>query len=90
MGDIDSEYKVRSNKRGDQIMTFQEMVDSIEKLSIEDQDELFELIRKRRIEQRRSEILANAQRTFQAVDEGTAKRGSFEDIKSFLLEDEEE
>jgi hypothetical protein len=72
------------------MMTFQEMVDSIEKLSVEDQDELFELIRKRRIEQRRSEILANAQRTFQAVDEGTAKRGSFEDIKSFLLEDEEE
>ncbi len=35
-------------------MTFQEMVDSIEKLSPEDQDELFELIRKRRIEQRRS------------------------------------
>lgn len=71
-------------------MTFQEMVDSIEKLSPEDQDELFELIRKRRIEQRRSEILANAQRAFKAVDEGTAKRGSFEDLKSYLLEDDEE
>jgi hypothetical protein len=71
-------------------MTFQEMVDSIEKLSTEDQDELFELIRKRRIEQRRSEILANAQRAFKAVDEGTAKRGSFEDVKSYLLEDDEE
>jgi hypothetical protein len=71
-------------------MTFQEMVDSIEKLSTEDQDELFELIRKRRIEQRRSEILANAQQTFKAVDEGTAKQGSFEDIKSYLLEDDEE
>jgi hypothetical protein len=71
-------------------MTFQEMVDSIEKLSTEDQDELFELIRKRRIEQRRSEILANAQIVFKAVDEGTAKRGSFEDVKSYLLEDDEE
>lgn len=71
-------------------MTFQEMVDSIEKLSTEDQEELFELIRKRRIEQRRSEILANAQRAFKAVDEGTAKRGSFEDLKSYLLEDDEE
>jgi hypothetical protein len=71
-------------------MTFQEMVDSIEKLSTEDQDELFELIRKRRIEQRRSEILANAQIAFKAVDEGTAKRGSFEDVKSYLLEDDEE
>jgi prlF antitoxin for toxin YhaV_toxin len=68
-------------------MTFQEMVDSIEKLSTEDQEELFELIRKRLIEQRRSEILANARLAFKAVDEGTAKRGSFEDVKSYLLEE---
>jgi hypothetical protein len=60
-------------------MTFQEMVDSIEELSTEDQDELFELIRKRRIEQRRSEILANAQIALKAIDEGTAKRGSFDE-----------
>jgi hypothetical protein len=71
-------------------MTFQEIVDSIEELSTEDRDELFELIRKRRVEQRRSEILANAQIAFRAVDEGTAKRGSFEDVKSYLLEDNEE
>jgi hypothetical protein len=71
-------------------MTFQEIIDSIEKLSTEDQDELFELIRKRRVEQRRSEILANARRVLQAVDDGTAKRGSFEDIKSYLLADDEE
>jgi hypothetical protein len=69
-------------------MTLQEMVDSIEKLSTEDRDELFELIRKRRIEQPRSEILANAQIAFKAVDKGTAKRGSFEDVKSYLLEEE--
>ena len=68
-------------------MTFQEIVDSIEKLSTEDQEELFELIRKRRIEQRRSEIVANARLAFKAVDEGTAKRGSFEEIKSYLLEE---
>ena len=71
-------------------MTFQEMVDSIEKLSTEEQEELFELIRKRRIEQRRTELSANARLAFKAVDEGTAKRGSFEDMKSYLLEDDEE
>ena len=71
-------------------MTFQEMVDSIEKLSTEDQDELFELVRKRRVEQRRSEILTNAQIVLKAVDEGTARRGNFEDVKSYLLEDDEE
>jgi hypothetical protein len=71
-------------------MTFQDMVESIEQLSIEDQDELFELVRKRRIEQRRSEIFTNAQRVFQAGKQGTAKRGDFADIKSYLLEDDEE
>jgi hypothetical protein len=71
-------------------MTFQDMVESIEQLSIEDQDELFELIRRRRTEQRRSEILANAQRVFQAEDQRMTKRGSFADIKSYLLADDEE
>jgi hypothetical protein len=59
----------------------------VEELLTEDQDELFELIRKRRIEQRRIEqILANAQIALKAVDEGTVKRGNFEDVKSYLLE----
>jgi hypothetical protein len=71
-------------------MTFQGMVELIEQLSIEDQDELFELIHKRRTEQRRSEILANAQRVVQAAEQGMAKRGSFADIKSYLLKDDEE
>ncbi|WP_373547067.1 hypothetical protein [Chamaesiphon sp.] len=71
-------------------MTFQEMIDLIEELSTEDQDELFELIRKRRVEQRGAEILANAQIAFKAVEEGTARRGSFEDVKSYLLEEEME
>ena len=42
-------------------MTIQEIIDQVESLSIEDRDQLFELIRKRRIENRRAEILANAQ-----------------------------
>ncbi len=71
------------------MMTFQEIVDSIEGLSMEDQDELFELIRKRRIEARRAEIAANAQEVFKAVETGTDKRGSFEDLKAYLLDDSE-
>jgi hypothetical protein len=70
--------------------TFQEIVDSIESLSMEDQEELFELIRKRRVEARRTEIAANAQEAFKAVEMGTAKRGSFEDLKAYLLTDENE
>jgi hypothetical protein len=44
----------------------------------------------RRIEQRRSEIFANAQRAFLTGEQGTAKRRKFADIKSYLLEDDEE
>jgi hypothetical protein len=72
------------------MMTFQEIVDSIEGLSMEDQEQLFELIRKRRVEARRAEIAANAQEVFKAVEMGTAKRGSFEDLKAYLLTDENE
>lgn len=71
-------------------MTFQEIVDSIGNLSIEDRDRLFELIRKQKIEERENEILANAQTVFRAVETGTAKRGTFEDLKSYLLADDEE
>jgi hypothetical protein len=71
------------------MMTFQEIIESIEILPIEDQDYLFELIRKRRIEQRRSEILANAQESMQAVKDGTAKRGSVRDLIADLLGDDD-
>lgn len=57
----------------------------MEELSEEDQELLFELIHKRRVEARRGEIAANAQETFQAIKAGTAKWGSFEDVKTYLL-----
>ena len=40
---------------------FQDLIESVESLSIEDQDYLFELIHKRRIEKRREEIAKNGQ-----------------------------
>ncbi|WP_192925037.1 hypothetical protein [Sodalinema gerasimenkoae] len=43
-------------------MTFQQIIESTEALPDEEQERLFELLRKRRIEARRSEIAANAQR----------------------------
>ena len=71
-------------------MTFQEIIDSIEVLPTEDQDQLFELIHKRRIEARRAKIAANAQEVFEAVEMGTAKRRTFEELKSYLLENDDE
>ena len=66
-------------------MTFQEIIDSIEALPEDDQDLLFDLIRKRRIEARRAEIAVNAQAVLQAVESGTVWRGSFQEMKAYLL-----
>jgi hypothetical protein len=70
-------------------MTFQELIDAIESLPIENQDYLFELIRKRRIEKRRDEIAANAKEVFKAVEMGTTKRGSVEDLIADLVAEDE-
>ena len=69
---------------------FQDIIDSLESLSIEDQDYLFDLIRKRRVEKRRLEIQQNGEETLQALASGKAKKGTVEDIKAYLLEDEQE
>ena len=69
------------------MMTLQEIIDQVQSLSIEEQDQLFELIRKRRIENRRAEILANAQEVMEAFKNGTAKRGSVDDLIADLLGD---
>jgi hypothetical protein len=71
------------------MMVFQEIIESIEVLSIEDQDYLFELIRKRRIENRRREILANSEEVMKSFKDGTAKRGSVDDLIADLLGDDD-
>jgi hypothetical protein len=72
-------------------MTYQEIIEQIESLPIEEQDDLFELIRKRRVEQRRTEIATNGERLRQAVKIGAAKSfDNVEDLKSYLFADDEE
>ena len=71
------------------MMTFQKIIESIETLPVEDQDYLFDLIRRRRISQRRTEILAKDQEAMQAVKDGTAKRGSVQDLIADLLENDD-
>ena len=71
------------------MMTFQKIIESIETLPVEDHDYLFDLIHRRRISQRRTEILANAQEAMQAVKDGTAKRGSVQDLIADLLENDD-
>ncbi len=70
-------------------MTLQEIIEQVQSLSIEDQDQFFDWIRKRRIENRRDEILANAKEVMEAFKNGTAKRGSVDDLIADLLGDDD-
>ena len=72
-------------------MTDPEIIDRIESLPVEEQDDLFELIRKRRIEQQRTEIAEVGERLRQEVRMGTALSfDNVEDLKSYLFADDEE
>jgi hypothetical protein len=66
-------------------MTVEDIVESIDRLSIEDQEKLFELIHKRRIEQQEVEILASRRELKQAISDGTAKKGNVRDLIADLL-----
>lgn len=67
---------------------FHELVEYVDALSETDQEMLFDLIRKRRIEKRREEIAENAAQTLAAVRAGTAKRGSVKDLMLDVLNDD--
>jgi hypothetical protein len=71
------------------VMTVQDIVKSIEQLSIEDQEELFEVIRQRRIRQQEAEILVSRAELKQAIADGTAKRGNVQDLVADLLGDDD-
>ncbi|NET01223.1 MAG: hypothetical protein F6K61_11750 [Sphaerospermopsis sp. SIO1G1] len=67
------------------MMNLQEIIHCIEKLPIEEKDYLFEFLRQQQIENRKMEILANAQEVKEAFKNGTAKRGSVDDLIADLL-----
>lgn len=69
------------------MMTVEDIVESIDLLSIEDQEKLFELVRKRQVEQQEAEILASRRELKQAIANGTAKKGSVQDLIIDLLGD---
>jgi len=71
-------------------MTFQEIVNSIGSLSTEERDRLFDLIRQQRIEEQETETLANYRELQQAIKDGTAKKGSVQDLIGDLLGDNDE
>ncbi|BDA72105.1 hypothetical protein N9414_12978 [Calothrix sp. PCC 7716] len=72
-----------------QAPTLQTIIDSVEALSEDEQDVLFELIYKRRIAKRRQEIAESALTTMQAVSNGTAIRGTAAELMANIFGDEE-
>ncbi|MGK7900506.1 MAG: hypothetical protein AB4352_03655 [Hormoscilla sp.] len=66
-------------------VSLQKAIEYVEALSPEDQDVLLELIQQRR---RRREIANNAAQTLAAMQAGTAKRGTLEELKADLLDRE--
>ncbi|MEA5578455.1 hypothetical protein [Anabaena sp. UHCC 0451] len=71
------------------MMTLQEIINSIESLPTEDREYLFEFLQKQRSEKRRTEILTNAEELKQAFKDGTAKRGTVDDLIADLLGDDD-
>jgi hypothetical protein len=78
-------------------MTIQDIVKSIaslapwaiEQFSITDQEELFEVICQRRIEQQEAEILSSHEELKQAISDGMAKKGNVHDLIADLLGDDD-
>jgi hypothetical protein len=67
------------------LSTYGQVLDLIATLSLEEQEELIETVRRRLIEQRRAEIAREAAATLQAVREGRASSGTADDLKRELL-----
>jgi hypothetical protein len=70
-------------------MNFQEIVNSLDLLSSEERDTLWELIRQRRIKEQEAEILASRQELKEAIANGTAKKGDVRELIAELLGDYE-
>jgi hypothetical protein len=72
-----------------QVSSLQQAIDSIEALSEDEQDLVFDLIQKRRIALRRKAIVQSALDTMVAVENGTAKRGTAVEVMADIFGDDE-
>jgi hypothetical protein len=65
-------------------LSFQDLVDAVESMPLDDQSMLVELINKRIIEKRRAELIAEIHEARSAFKSGEVKRGTFEDLMKDL------
>ena len=64
--------------------TFNDVLNKVGQLSLNQQETLVEIVRHRIIEDRRKEIAENAATTLKAFHSGNAKRGSVNDLRKAL------
>jgi hypothetical protein len=67
--------------------SFQELIESVEALPIEDREILMEIVNKRIIEQRREELVADMEASLQAYRQGDVRSGTVDDLLKDLEED---
>ena len=63
---------------------FQDLIDAVESLPLEDRSLLVEIVNKRIIEKRRAELVAEVMASRDAFRQGNVKRGTVEDLMKDL------
>ncbi|MDQ1265463.1 MAG: hypothetical protein QG635_613 [Bacteroidota bacterium] len=70
----------------DMMSNLQNALDAVDVLDNIEEELFIDIYNKRRTEKRRREIEKNAEVTFKAIENGIAKKGSFEDLAAALEE----
>jgi len=70
--------------------SLQELIESVEALSIEDREMLVGIISKRIIEQRREDLVADLEESLEACRRGKVRMGTVDDLMKDLEEDMED
>jgi hypothetical protein len=68
-------------------MQFNQILDMIDNLSVDEQEDLISIVRHRQIERRREEIANNIDRARQEYQQGKVFRGTVDDIIAELNND---
>lgn len=63
-----------------QSLSFQDLIEAVESLPLDDQSILVELINKRIIEKRRAELVAEVRESREAFERGEVKCGTVKDL----------
>ena len=67
-------------------LSFQDLIEAVESMPLDDQSMLVEIINKRILEKRRIDLIAEVEESREAFKRGEFKRGTIEDLLKDLRE----